>query len=154
MAKVGPPTKFKTSMLEKVRRFYDSWEPYYENPVDRQDKEGNVTTKMEMIPNHIPTLGQLAEYLGVTRTTLWRWEDEHKELCNAIKNGVKRCLEEGIWSNAMLGKYNATMAIFAAKNKLGWTDRQENTHRFPEPVIFRNPEGEIYKKITFDDAGD
>ncbi|MGN7614400.1 terminase small subunit [Magnetococcales bacterium HHB-1] len=33
-------------------------------------------------------------------------------------------------------------------------DKIDNTHRFPEPVIFQKPDGEIYKRITFDNAND
>ena len=83
---------------------------------------------MERVPNPPPTEGQIAEALGVNRTTIWRWKDKHEELCNTIKRGVKECFKEGFWTCALTGGYNSAVAIFGAKNKLDMSDKKEVEH--------------------------
>jgi len=148
----GRPTKYSPEMLEKTKLFFDSWEPYFECPIEIQDKEGNVSTKMERQPNPPPTYGELAKKLGVTRSTVWLWTESHPEFSSIYKKLSKKCFEEGMMTAGIMGKYNPSISIFAAKNKLGWTDRQEVTNKFPEPVIFQNPDGITIKKVDFKDA--
>ncbi len=131
----GAPTKYNAKMLDKVQKIFDEWEPYYECPVDKQDKSGNVTSKMERIPNPPPTKGAIAKAIGITRCTIWRWEEKHKELCDVIKKGTKECFREGFWTCGLTGSYNSAVAIFGAKNKLDMTDKTEHLGNPDKPLI-------------------
>lgn len=134
----GRPTLYSEAMHEKAIQFFDDWEPWYECPVDTQDKEGNVTTEMKRCANPPPTMLRLAQHLGVTRSTVHLWMTEHPEFSDHIKRASVQCFEDGIMENAIIGQYAAAFTIFAAKNKLGWTDKQENTLRFPEPLVVKS----------------
>ena len=99
------------------------------------------------------TQDEIAAVVGCNLTTLQnRCLSEKKvtfsDFFKEKRQGGKASLRRTQWQMA---KTNPTLAIFLGKNYLGQADKTENTHRFPEPVIFRNPGGEIYKKITFDD---
>ena len=129
-------TKYDPSMVGKVEKVFNEWEPYYEVPVEKQDKNGDVTTRMDRVSNPPPTDGQIAKVLGVNRTTIWRWKEKYPDLCNTIKRGLVNCFEEGFWSNGLTGDYNAAAALFGAKNKLGMADKQEidQTVRMPDEI--------------------
>ena len=146
MAKVGRPTKYKPEYCTKLLKFVDEAQPYYECPVDKQDKNGGTTTKMERVPNPPPFLSKFArEELGVNRSTLYEWAKVHEEFSNAIKK-YDEMFAEFLQLNALLGNYNAAFSIFTAKNKMGWTDKVEtkNEHNFPTgiQIEFTEPDEE------------
>lgn len=72
---------------------------------------------------------QLAHHLGVDRETIYRWEDEHPEFCGTVKalrNACQNRVSDLLASHATEDRPgNASVAIFIAKNVLGWRDRQE-----------------------------
>lgn len=68
---------------------------------------------------------------NVCRDTLYEWEKQHKEFSDARKVGRSHLLAffERVGRSAMAGKiknFSAAAFIFNAKNKIGWTDKQEN----------------------------
>ena len=102
-----------------------------------------------------PTLAGFAGKLGVSRDTLYEWatgkhEDgtlKHSEFSYAYKR-AKELQEQNLVTGALNGVYNATFAIFTAKNVLGWRDKveQEVTGKDGAPlagiqVMFVNPDG-------------
>jgi hypothetical protein len=120
----GRPTEYQgQKTIDRVTDFYRDAEPYYESPVEKQDKNGNVTTYMERKANTPMMRTQLAQYLNISRVTLYTWMDLYPEFLNAIKKGEERLMQEFLVENGLLGNYNPAFAIFTAKNKLGWTDK-------------------------------
>lgn len=71
------------------------------------------------------TITGLALALDINRSTLLRYETEfEEEYRNTIKKAKTR-VENNIEKNALMGKYNPTIAIFNLKNNFGWKDKQE-----------------------------
>ena len=104
---------------------------------------------------NFPTLAGFSASIGVSRETLHDWATQkvvsgnlrHPEFSDAYKR-AKELQEENLVSGALTGKYNATFAIFTAKNVLGWRDKieQEITGKDGGPlagiqVMFVNPDG-------------
>lgn len=70
--------------------------------------------------------------IGVARSTVFKWVDEHPEFSDALKIGQAKATEfwEGVLINiAKNGSGNATAAIFGLKNRAAddWRDRTETT---------------------------
>jgi len=118
--------KYTKGMLPKVEAYFEAWEPFIDIITkETVDKDGKTTTESKRVPNALPTLGDIAKKLGITRVTLWRWEETHEDLCSVIKKGTKKCFEEWIFAAGMTGQCNHAIVIFTAKNKLNWKDKSE-----------------------------
>jgi hypothetical protein len=71
----------------------------------------------------IPIVAEFAARHGLTRQFLYDGEE--------FSDLIKRCTfkkEAALERQALVGSVNCTMAIFSLK-QLGWSDRQETTHR-------------------------
>lgn len=72
---------------------------------------------------------QLAHHLGVDRETIRHWEEEHPEFFGTVKvlrDACRNRVTDLLASHATEDRPgNASVAIFIAKNVLGWRDRQE-----------------------------
>jgi hypothetical protein len=148
----GRPTTYTPEILEATRDFFSDYEPWYESPVDRQLKDGSIETRMERLPNPPPSILALHRHLrergiDVARASLYDWQERDPEFSAVIKSGITSLYPEVLQENAMLGKYAPAFAIFAAKNRMGWTDRQENTVRFPEPTVIKDPTGKVIESL-------
>lgn len=71
---------------------------------------------------------QIAHNIGVSRTTFYKWQKEHEDFANAIKQGkevVDFMVENALFKNAMGG--NVAAQIFWLKNRKPdkWKEHQE-----------------------------
>ena len=93
-----------------------------------------------------PDMSGMALSLGVSRQTLWKWENgvesnKPADVRNALKRG--REMSETIMTQMMQnGKLNPVTAIFLLKNNHGFTDQQEVIITPNTPAESRDP-GEI-----------
>lgn len=95
--------------------------------------------------------------IGVARSTVFKWAEEHREFSDALKIGQAKAVE--FWERILAtvareGKGNATAAIFALKNRASddWADRvvQEHTGKDGGPVKIEGmSEREIGRTIAF-----
>jgi hypothetical protein len=148
----GRPTTFTPDVLRYTEEYFETYEAWYESPVETQDKQGNVTTRMERHPNPPPSVLDLHRYLKnkgltVSRWSLYDWCDlgkpsEIPEFSQIIKKAAERLYPEVLQENAIMGRYSNPFAIFAAKNRMGWHDKQEvdHTHKV-EPLILQTLDG-------------
>jgi hypothetical protein len=83
----------------------------------------------------LPTITELAVYLGTSRETLREYK-ARPEFVDTIKEAMAKC-EAALEKRALLGGLNATMAIFSLKNNYGWIDKQEvdNRHEMVQPIL-------------------
>lgn len=104
----GRPTKYKPEYCQKLLDWVESY------PVKTGDQV-----------NAPPFLSKFArEQLGVSRSTIYKWAEDNPEFSDAIKR-YDEVYAEFIQENALLGHYNASFSIFAAKNRMGWRDKQD-----------------------------
>jgi hypothetical protein len=73
---------------------------------------------------------QLAAHLGIHDETLREWESIHPEFSAAVKKVRQSCKRRiaallDAHAYGSIEKGNGSVAIFIAKNVLGWRDRQE-----------------------------
>ena len=89
----------------------------------------------------------LAGHIGVSRSTLYLWMEEHPEFSDAVKEGMAASAiwwENCLRANAERGEGNATAAIFGLKNRASddWRDKRDFDHTtngkdLPPTVITR-----------------
>ena len=73
----------------------------------------------------------LAGHIGVARSTVFKWADEHPEFSDALKTGQASAAlwwENTLRQVAITGQGNASAAIFGVKNRSSeeWKDKQEH----------------------------
>lgn len=71
-----------------------------------------------------PTMSGFAALISVNYDTLYAWAKRHKEFSDMVKV-CERHQERILVTNTLANRYNATFAIFYAKNKLGYKDKSE-----------------------------
>jgi hypothetical protein len=79
------------------------------------------------------SLGAFAGSIGVARSTVYKWAEEHPEFSDAVKTG--QAGSQFWWEKrnrefAATGEGNATAIIFGLKNRAAddWRDKQELEH--------------------------
>ena len=124
---VGRPTKYKPEYGGMLIDYIQSYEPFYDLPVQETSKDGETTIKMKRIANPPPSLIKFAhDVIGVSRATLYVWAGRHREFLDSIKTYEEK-FEDILSENTLSGSYNAQFAVFMAKNRIGWKDRQDHT---------------------------
>ena len=108
----GRPTDYDPKYIEEIIEYFNR-EPY--------KKEGS-----KLIPCDFPTLAGFAVKIGVHRDTINEWGRNNEEFSDAIKK-AKEFQENIIVTNSMKGLYNTAFSIFAAKNLISWSDKQDIT---------------------------
>ena len=129
----GRPTKYKPEYCQAIKDFF--------NIEPTQIIDGKT------VAIDLPFIQSFSRTIGVSKSTLYKWAEEHEEFSDALKF-CKENQERILAANALSGRYNATFAIFTAKNILEWRDRQEITGADGAPltasveVIFAGSQGQ------------
>lgn len=144
--KIGRPTTYTPDVARHTEEYFENFEPWYESPVTRILKDGSTEERMERVPNPPPSILDLHRYLTsksltVSRWSLYDWSEEDNPryipaFAQVIKAGIARLYPEILQENAMMGRYAQPFAIFAAKNRMKWTDKQEVTGANGGPIQF------------------
>lgn len=165
--KVGRPTKLTPELVDLIKKYIAEYEPWYETPVETQDKKGNVTTKMVRMPNPPPSIIDLDRYLKqkgkpVHRVQLYRWNMSDNMSAEAVEfriifKMIKPVIEEGVCENALTGAYNAFFSKFYLTNNSTMRDEKHVDHttkgdKLPTPTCdlskLSTEELETLEKIT------
>lgn len=91
-------------------------------------KNGTVIEEPFEMPNDLPTLAGFCWQIGITRMTLMRWRDNHKEFSDAL-DFAKEMQEHIFSTNVLKGLYTGPGAVLVAKNLLDWRDKTEVQHQ-------------------------
>lgn len=126
MHKGGRPTDYKPKFCQQIIDFFDI-EPSYKKKIITTGKNDYYKEEEIEVANPIPHITDFAKKIGVNSSSIYAWAKKHEEFSNALKE-VKLKREKIIESNALKGLYNASFAIFNAKNTLGWRDEQHIKH--------------------------
>lgn len=133
----GRPTDYRPEYCEEIVKFFGI-DPVAVVP--GLDRDGNP--KDILVPNRFPTFERFATNIGVTAKTLQRWAEEkeedgslkHPEFCLAYAQ-AKDMQGANLVEGGMGGTYAGAFTVIAAKNFLGWRDKQDNT------TTLQNPDG-------------
>lgn len=143
----GRPTKYTPEILRHTQDFFDTYEPWYEVPVSVTKKDGSQEEYMKRMANPPPSILALHRYLrgknvSIARSSLYLWAKEPGEFSETIKNGLADLYPEVLQENSIMGEYAQPFAIFSAKNRMGWHDKQEVDHNHRvEPMILQDENG-------------
>ena len=150
--KVGRPTTYTPDILRHTEDYFENFEAWYESPVIKTNKDGSTEERMERIASPPPSILDLHRYLKGKNITVSRWslydwcekdgKAEIPEFSQVIKKGIESLYPEILQENAMMGKYAQPFAIFAAKNRMKWHDKQEIDHtHHVEPMVIQGETG-------------
>lgn len=82
------------------------------------------------------SVAALAGHIGVARSTIYKWIEEHAEFSDAVKVGQAGAVlwwEKANRTLATTGDGNATACVFGLKNRASdeWRDKTETEHSGP-----------------------
>ena len=100
--KAGQPTKYNKEVLAKANVYLNEWQ-----------KEGDM----------IPSIEALAPYLGVSRATLYNWEDKHDEFLD-ILDEIMAIQKRTLLNNGLSGDFNSNITKLAL-GKHGLSEKRE-----------------------------
>src|SRR5690554_3298607 len=74
------------------------------------------------------SITQFAAKIGVSRSTVYEWAEQHPEFSDALTRGKE--VGEAYWENELQGmmyskEANAPLVKLYFANRFGWTDKQE-----------------------------
>lgn len=133
--KTGRPTKYKPEYCEAIETFFNV-EPWEDVEIEYTNKKGDTWTKTDRRANRIPTFHAFAASIGVNEDTVVEWAKHHDDFSAAYKR-AKELQKWFLIENGLNNLYNATFAIFTAKNITDMRDRQEVTGAEGGPVEHR-----------------
>lgn len=124
----GRPTDYREEFCEQIVKFF-SIDPVAVVP--GVDRDGNP--KDILVPNRFPTFERFATNIGVTTKTLQRWAEDknedgspkHPEFCLAYAQ-AKDLQGANLMEGGMGGTYAGSFTVVAAKNLIGWRDKQDH----------------------------
>ncbi len=131
----GAPTKYKPEYCQQIIDYYAEFEMFDEVPVDKQDKDGNVTTTMKQIPARPPSFVKFGLKIGVVYDTLQEWTKVHPEFSVAYKN-AKKIYEDVMRDGAMTGLYKENFTKMVMAHNFNWSDKTEtkNENTYPQGI--------------------
>ena len=115
----GRPSKYTDEIIEKTKNYLHNFHTL------KIDEDLN-----EVVPTHCG----LADYLGVTKSTLYKWAEEHDEFSDMLSE-IKQKQEKLLLSMGLLNKTNSTITkLMLAKHDYSDASKVDNTHSFGEQV--------------------
>lgn len=132
----GRPSKYRKEYCQEIIKFFDR------DLVETREKQiitkDGVQTVVEEVPCRLPTIEAFATYLGVTKKTLWQWEQEHPEFLHAVER-AKAMAQDILVQNALARRYAEGFAKFVGMNYMDMRDKstQELTGRDGGPIETR-----------------
>lgn len=146
MSKGGRPSKYKSEYCAAIEEFFGI-EPWEEVEVSHTNKKGDEWTSYERRPNPMPKFHDFAKSIGVNEDTVVEWANKKDKTGNLVypdfSAAYKRAKELQKWfliENGLNGLYNATFAIFTAKNISDMRDLTNIDHttkgkQLPVPIL-------------------
>jgi hypothetical protein len=127
VSKPGAKTKYRKSFIKKVDEYLNS----------RRDRVGEHAIKVKL-----PTIEDFANYLGVSRKSLYNWEKEYPQFAYALEKILNEQLRRLI-NNGLAGTYNSTIAkLMLSSNhdmreRIDATSKGESLNKFDDKQIDR-----------------
>lgn len=103
----GRPTKYNDELLRKTQRYLDLCTDGYHRFLQSKKKKRSIYTSKFIIK--VPTIGGLADFLDISRETIYDWKKKNKEFSDIIEKMMAR-QEDRLINNGLSGDYNPTIA--------------------------------------------
>ena len=121
----GRPSKYKKQYCEEIIRFFDV--PRTTSKKVTHVTKAGVTTFDKTIPQELPTLIAFAHKIGVTRTTLYQWAEDHPEFSYSLKKAVELS-EDFLTKNGLEGFYQPNIFQLVATNYTSMKNKETKEH--------------------------
>lgn len=128
------PTDYSPKMLKAAREYAET--------VKESALKGDIQNTA------LPKIAELALILGVSRSTIYLWADEHKEFSDTLDD-ISAAQEIKLLDNGLNGTYNPTIAKMVLSSNHNYREKQATELSGPDggPVQIQDVE------ITFRKAG-
>lgn len=114
---VGRPSEYREEYIAKVDEY--------------------LLVYADQLNQAIPTKEGFARYIGSTKRTILTWAEKHKDFLHALeKLSDLQAIE--LQNNALVGKYNPTIAKLMLSSNHGMKERVDNTTNdkdLPTPIL-------------------
>ena len=128
----GRPTLYSEEMLDKAKEYIAECQ---DDEIERETKTGQMVYKLKP---KLPTRGGLARYLGVARSTLYEWAEQHAPFSDIMEElGAEQ--EDRLINNGLSGDYNPTIAKVLL-TKHGYREGIEQTGKDGKDLLPENTE--------------
>lgn len=118
----GRPTKYTNEMPGKVDEYLagcvDSYTTFHKTVGDKSD----TYERIKQIK--LPSVAGLARFIGVGKSTLYRWADENKEFRDSLDDLVEE-QEKRLLEGSISGEYNSTIAKLILSSNHGYAEKTE-----------------------------
>ena len=118
----GAPTLYREEYAQMLVDYFESAILPGE-PAPHEAGEGSGKRALDRIYTTLPTFERFARMIGVSTRVLADWDKRHPAFLQA-RARAKDIQAEHFSIGLVSGAMNPTGAIFAAKNLIGWSDKQ------------------------------
>ena len=122
----GRPTEYSPATLKKAKEYLATCE-------DEELERGSDIRPLYKIRVKLPTIEGLAVYLGVSRDTIYEWENVHEEFSDILAS-LRAEQADKLINNGLSGDYNPTIAKVLL-TKHGYREGIEQTGKDGEPLM-------------------
>lgn len=137
--KGGRPTKYTAAMQKKADGYLattgnDFWD--YDKTVG--EKSNTYERKVTIT---LPSIEGLAKYLGVSRSTVYLWAENHTTFSDTLED-IMAEQKKMIIEHGLNGDYNPTIAKLILSSNHGMTERTDHTsdgEALPVPLLAMAP---------------
>ena len=140
---VGRPTKYTSSMNSKVDKYLTGCVDKIEDYHKTQGLQSNTFDRLVHVK--LPSVEGLAEYLGVARSTIFKWAEEQPEFSDSLEKLVEK-QKKLLIENSLGGHYNPTIAKLILSANHDMVEKKEVDHTSKgeriEGFNYINPDGD------------
>lgn len=141
----GRPTKYDEKYCDEVIEFFNK-PPFEYVEIEEEGEDGSLHKTIAVdkfnnpirVPCALPTKERFAFSIGVHRSTLIEWANNHPEFSYAIKK-AEDLQKDILIQNGLVQSYDKTFAIFVAKNVTDMSDKQQLDHTSSDGSLSPKP---------------
>lgn len=132
----GRPIEYNPKIIDKANEYLEFC---IDEQYDWTKTNGDKSVSYEhRIIVRLPSIEGLARYLGVARSTVYKWKEEYPEFSDILEEILSEQADRLI-SNGLSGDYNPTISKLIL-TKHGYSDKQEITGAdgkdlMPTPIL-------------------
>lgn len=123
----GRPTKYTPEMVDKVKEYLAMTKDEIKDIVKSENAQTGFVSYEERLVVSLPTIDDLAVYLGVNRDTIYEWVKIHKEFSDSVDLVVAE-QKRRLLNNGLGNIYNASMAKFVLSANHGMSEKTTQTN--------------------------